>query len=218
VALIGITGLKTLASSWNYWAISLSTFLRYGSFASIQALWIGPFLIQYLKLPAVAAGNLLLILNIGWILGSWCGEMLSDRFFKSRKWTHITSISSTAMGVLVLAQWQSKFLYSLLGAVLFCIAFFCFFWPSQLCPHKGTHAKRAFRHSHNGLQFFPNDGRRCLYPWPMLCHGIYKSSPFLRHRRSLSGCIHSLFLGSGCGIDPILDNQRHGCTGSNGNT
>jgi MFS family permease len=51
--------MKALFTTWNYWAISLSIFLRYGSFASIQALWAGPFLMVHLGLSAVTAGNLL---------------------------------------------------------------------------------------------------------------------------------------------------------------
>ena len=65
-----MASIKTLFSSWNFWAISCNIFCRYGSFAAIQALWAGPFLIEYLGLPSVTAGNLLLMLSIGVIVGA----------------------------------------------------------------------------------------------------------------------------------------------------
>lgn len=154
VAPIGMAGLKALFTNWNYWAISLSTFLRYGSFASIQALWIGPFLIEYLGLPAVNAGNLLLMLNIGWILGSWSGGLLSDRLIKSRKWTLITGISLTAIAVFALAQWQSRSLLFLLGAVLFCIAFFSSFGQVSYAHIRELMPKEISGTAMTGLNFF----------------------------------------------------------------
>jgi predicted MFS family arabinose efflux permease len=111
--------MKILFSSWNYWAISLSIFLRYGAFASIQALWAGPFLMAYLGLPPVTAGNLLLMLSAGFILGSPTGGMLSDRVLKSRKRTLIIAVIVSATTTFTLAQWQSSSLLFLLGGILF---------------------------------------------------------------------------------------------------
>jgi len=118
------TSLKKLFSSWNYWAISLSTFLRYGSYAAIQSLWAGPFLIEYLKLSPITAGNLLFMLSFGLILGSPFSGIVSDRFLRSRKNTIIISIFISALATLAFSQWRGTTYLSTLGALLFAIGFF----------------------------------------------------------------------------------------------
>ncbi len=119
--------LKRLFSSLSFWAISFSLFLRYGSFASIQALWAGPFLIEYLGFSHVAAGNLLLMISIAFILGSPTGGMLSDRVFKSRKRIVIIASCITAVTVFVLSKWQGTFHPILLGGLFFVFGFFASF-------------------------------------------------------------------------------------------
>jgi MFS family permease len=121
------TSMKALFTTWNYWAISLSIFLRYGSFASIQALWAGPFLMVYLGLSAVTAGNLLLMISVGFIIGSPLGGMLSDRILKSRKRTLILALFIKAAAILTLAQWQGTSHLHLLATVLFLMGFFASF-------------------------------------------------------------------------------------------
>jgi MFS family permease len=119
--------MKALFTTWNYWAISLSIFLRYGSFASIQALWAGPFLMAHLGLPALTAGNLLLMISAGFILGSPLGGMLSDRVLKSRKRTLIFALLIKAAAIFALVQWQGTSHLLALAAVLFLIGFFASF-------------------------------------------------------------------------------------------
>jgi len=115
--------IKQLFSSWSYWAISLGIFLRYGSFASIQTLWAGPFLIEYLGLSQVVAGNILLMISIAFIIGSPTGGILSDRVFSSRKRIILISTCITAATVFALSRWQSAGFLPLLGAYFFIIGF-----------------------------------------------------------------------------------------------
>jgi MFS family permease len=119
--------IKRLFSSWSFWAISFSLFLRYGSFASIQALWAGPFLIEHLGFSHVTAGNLLLMISIAFILGSPTGGMLSDRVFRSRKRVVILGSCITAVTVFVLSKWQGTFYPPLLGGLFFVFGFFASF-------------------------------------------------------------------------------------------
>ncbi len=70
----------------DYWIISLATFVRYGTFAGFQALWAGPFLMEVMGYSAVKAGNLILLMTVGMIIGSPFWGALSDRIFKTRKW------------------------------------------------------------------------------------------------------------------------------------
>jgi len=116
--------IKTLFLSWNYWAISLTTFLRYGPYAAIQTLWAGPFLIEFLGLSPIIAGNLLFMLSIGLIFGGPFSGMLSDRILRTRKSTIITGLFICTVGTLAFSQWRSATHLILLGTILFAIGFF----------------------------------------------------------------------------------------------
>jgi MFS family permease len=122
-----VVSIKRLFSSWSFWAISFSLFLRYGSFASIQALWAGPFLMEYLGLSNVKAGNVLLMVSIAFILGSPTGGMLSDRVFRSRKRIVILGACITATAVFAVSKWQGTSYLPLLGALFFVFGFFASF-------------------------------------------------------------------------------------------
>jgi MFS family permease len=80
-----IRGLVPLIKSYNYWAISLGTFVRYGYFVALQGLWAGPFLICGLGLGEVAASNVLLAMGIGYMVGLPLSGSLSDSVLRSRK-------------------------------------------------------------------------------------------------------------------------------------
>jgi len=116
--------IKRLFSNWNYWAISFSTFLRYGSFAAIQTLWAGPFLMWHLNIPQLAAGNLILMLGLGYIIGAPTGGLLSDRILKSRKKAVMYGVLCSATATVALLLWQDDSLLLWLGAVLFAMGFF----------------------------------------------------------------------------------------------
>ncbi len=119
-----IGSIRRLFSNWSYWAISFNVFLRYGSFAAIQTLWAGPFLMGHLNIPQLVAGNLLLMLGFGYILGAPTGGLLSDRVLKSRKKTVIYGVLCSATATFALLLWQDNSLLLWLGAVLFAMGFF----------------------------------------------------------------------------------------------
>ncbi|MFW6297703.1 MAG: MFS transporter [Desulfosalsimonas sp.] len=74
-----IKGLRILFGTRDYWIISIGTFCRYGVYAAIQTLWAGPYLIYGMGLSPVQAGNIILVLNVAFIIaGPLCGAF-SDR-------------------------------------------------------------------------------------------------------------------------------------------
>ncbi|MGD9210635.1 MAG: MFS transporter, partial [Desulfobacteraceae bacterium] len=89
-------GIKQLFSMKDYWMISLGAFCRYGIFAAVQALWAGPFLIEVMKYSNVVTGNLLLLLNIGLIIGGPFLGVMSDSILKSRKIVIVTGLMGIA--------------------------------------------------------------------------------------------------------------------------
>jgi MFS family permease len=146
--------IKRLFASWSFWAISFSIFLRYGSFASIQALWAGPFLIEYLGFSHVTAGNLLLMISIAFILGSPTGGMVSDHVFKSRKRVIILASCITAFTVFVLSKWQVSFYPPLLGALFFVFGFFASFNQVSYAHIKELMPEEMSGTAMTGINFF----------------------------------------------------------------
>jgi len=94
VSLFGNLGI--LMRSKDYWIISAGTFVRYGTHAALQTLWAGPLLMEALRFSPVQAGNILMAMNIGLIVGGPVWGALSDRVFKTPKW-------AVAGGLLMLA-------------------------------------------------------------------------------------------------------------------
>ena len=88
--------LGILMRSKDYWIISAGTFVRYGTHAALQTLWAGPLLMEVLRFSPVQAGNILLAMNIGLIVGGPMWGAVSDRIFKTPKWV-------VAGGLLMLA-------------------------------------------------------------------------------------------------------------------
>lgn len=88
--------LGILMRNKDYWIISAGTFVRYGTHAALQTLWAGPLLMEALGFSPVKAGNILLAMNIGLILGGPLWGAVSDRIFKTPKWV-------VAGGLLMLA-------------------------------------------------------------------------------------------------------------------
>ncbi|HET6488484.1 MAG TPA: MFS transporter [Syntrophales bacterium] len=78
-------GLRLIVMSGDFWLIAAASFIRSGVITAFQGLWAGPFLIEACGYPPLAAGNMLLVMSLGFIFfGSFSG-FLSDRVLKSRK-------------------------------------------------------------------------------------------------------------------------------------
>lgn len=86
------SNIKLLFKQKDYWIISLSSFVRYGAFAAFQALWAGPYLIEVMGYSARNTGNLIFLMNIGLLIGGPFWGVLSDRFFRTRKWIIVISL------------------------------------------------------------------------------------------------------------------------------
>jgi MFS family permease len=78
--------LGILMRSKDYWIISAGTFVRYGTHAALQTLWAGPLLMEVMGFLPVQTGNILLMMNIGLILGGPLWGAVSDRIFETPKW------------------------------------------------------------------------------------------------------------------------------------
>ncbi len=118
-----LDNLKRLFRSKEYWIISLATFTRYGIFAAFQALWAGPYLMEVVGLSALTTGNLILVLNVGMILGSSSWGALSDRLFRTRKWLVIAGTLGMAASIILLSKISTATPFAAQTALFFCFGF-----------------------------------------------------------------------------------------------
>jgi len=119
--------LKLLLSRREYWLISIGTFIRYGVFVAIQGLWAGPYLIYGIGLSAVETGNFLLVLNIGFLIGSPVSGWLADRAVGSPRIVALLGLAVMSAVMLLLSSgWVDTRLW-LLGLGFFILGFFSSF-------------------------------------------------------------------------------------------
>ena len=108
----------------DYWFISVATFVRYGTFAAFQALWAGPFLMEVIGYSAVKAGNLILLMTVGIIIGSPFWGVMSDRIFKTRKWIIIFCLVTLAVIALGLMSIPTNASLVVVASFFFAFGFF----------------------------------------------------------------------------------------------
>lgn len=78
---IGILqSIRLILGSLTFWQIGIVAFFRYGTFIGLQGLWLGPYLINVKGYSPIQAGNVLLFLAIGTIVGSPVAGQFGDRF------------------------------------------------------------------------------------------------------------------------------------------
>ena len=98
-----LKGLKIVLSLPAYWGISIGTFFRYGCLVAIQGLWAGPFLMNGLGLDILTAGNALLFMSVGVMIGYPLSGRISDLWVRSRKRVIMPSLWAMAGFILLLA-------------------------------------------------------------------------------------------------------------------
>lgn len=137
---------RMLFSQKDFWIISFSTFCRYGIYAAVQALWAGPYLTKVAGLSNVTAGNILLIMSIGLIIGCPLSGHLSDIMVNSRKKIIIPGLWGMIgiLGVLV-------FLPAGAGPVILGTLFFAFGLFSGSGQIMYAHIKEQVPHENAGM-------------------------------------------------------------------
>ena len=146
--------LKDLFHRREYWLISFSTFFRYGTFVAIQGLWAGPYLMEALGYSTVSAGNLLLLINLGVIIGSPVGGWLSDRVLNSRKWVVVIGLFMLGVGELGLALGWGEAGAWTVGCLLLFLGFFSSFGLVMFAHIKETMPSEMTGVSLTGVNLF----------------------------------------------------------------
>ena len=169
-----VDNLKLLFKQTNYWIISFGTFVRYGIFASFQALWAGPFLLEVMDLSALTTGNLIFLLNVGMTLGAPFWGFLSDRLLKTRKWVIIAGLLSIALTITILMAIPAGTPLLVLAMLFFSIGFFNA-TGLLMYPHiKELMPKQMAGAAMTGINFFTMIGPAVfLQGLGMLMQGLY---------------------------------------------
>lgn len=130
--------LAHLLRSRDYWLISCGAFFRYGTLMSIQGLWAGPYLMEYMKLSPVHAGNLIMLITIGYVIGCSAGGWLSDRVVASRKYVAVLGLAGmTAVSLCLTMAWGQS------GDFFRACIFFCLGLFSGTCNIMYAHIKEV---------------------------------------------------------------------------
>jgi MFS family permease len=95
-------GLWRLCRMYSYWAISLSSFVRYGYFAALQSLWAAPFLVYGFGYGEIAASTVILCMGLGYMVGLPLSGFISDGVVRSRKKVVLTSLLSYGLCALLM--------------------------------------------------------------------------------------------------------------------
>ena len=174
-----LVNLSYLLKSKDYWLISMGTFLRYGTFAALQALWAGPLLLVVLKYSPFQAGNIILVMNIGLITGFPLWGIISDKFLHTRKWMAIAGLFLTGFTILMLSHVREGCAASTTGLIFFCLGIFAA--SGQLMY---THIKELFPSDMTGtaltgINFFTMIGPAVfLQGLGVLMQTLYPTAPF----------------------------------------
>ena len=119
-----LSTLGRLFQNRDYWIISLGSMGRFGIIFAFQGLWAGPYLMEVMGYSPVKTGNMIFILNIGYIIGCPLFGMLSDRVFRTRKWIVVLGLSAHAIIMLAFANLPPGSSASILAMLFFSFGFF----------------------------------------------------------------------------------------------
>src|SRR3990172_6786189 len=93
---------RLILGSLAFWQTGMIAFFRYGTFVGLQGLWLGPYLIQTRGYSPLFAGNLLILMALGTILGSPIAGRIADRAFLSSKGVALWGMGLYALSLLPL--------------------------------------------------------------------------------------------------------------------
>jgi MFS family permease len=188
---IGVmSSMRLILGSLAFWQIGVVAFFRYGTFVSLQGLWLGPFLIDTEGYSSIQTGNLLIFLAIGIIAGGPIAGRLSDRIFRARKGVALMGLVLYALSLFPLVgilNIESRYLY---GILFFLMGLFSSFGMVIY-----SHAKELFPISMSGtimtlVNFFTMAGAAIFMP---LLGKVVESFPKTNHAYP-AGAYHLAFL------------------------
>jgi sugar phosphate permease len=115
---------RLILGSLSFWQIAAAAFFRYGTFVSLQGVWLGMYLMDARGLSPVQAGNVLIFLSIGNVCGGPMSGMMVDRGAYSEKQVVLTGLSFYCLALFSLTGVWNIESVQFYVALSFCIGFF----------------------------------------------------------------------------------------------
>jgi MFS family permease len=115
---------RLILGSLAFWQLGAVAFFRYGTYVSLQGIWLGLYLMDAKGYTPVQAGNVLAMLAIGMTVGSPIAGYLSDKVFRARKSVALAGFALYTLSLMPLSgilDIDGMTWYVLLA---FCIGFF----------------------------------------------------------------------------------------------
>jgi len=116
--------IRLILGSLSFWQIAAPAFFRYGTFVSLQGMWFGLYLMDARGFSPIQAGNVLIFLSIGNVLGGPIGGTIVDRGGYSEKQVVFTGLSLYCIALLSLTGVWNIESMQFYTALSFCIGFF----------------------------------------------------------------------------------------------
>jgi sugar phosphate permease len=124
-ASIGLAeALRVVLSEKYFWPLAIRFFCSYGTVIVLGGLWGGPYLMDIYGLSKTQAGNVLMMIPVGLIVGSPFLGWLSDRVLVSRKLVLVGGMGIYLILWVPFAFWTGKLSVSLLYLLSFMIGVF----------------------------------------------------------------------------------------------
>ncbi|MCX5826127.1 MAG: MFS transporter [Deltaproteobacteria bacterium] len=118
---------KLIIGSLSFWQIGIVAFFRYGTFICLQGLWFGLYLIDAKRFTPINAGNILIMLAVGNIVGGPIAGRLSDLSVHGTKAITMAGLTLYCVSLFSLSGiWPIKH-QAIFMMVSFFIGFFCSF-------------------------------------------------------------------------------------------
>lgn len=104
----------------RFWRIASLDFFLVGTLLSVQGLWGGPFLYDVLRLPQIEAGNVLVSLSagalVGYLLSGWLAERFSEpKVLIAAAGLFVAAQSAVVLGGFAGVAWVVRAAYPLFG-------------------------------------------------------------------------------------------------------
>ena len=159
-----LSSIRRILRSLSFWEMGAVSFFRYGTFISLSGLWLGPYLMDARNYSPIQAGNLLMVLALGYILGGPVAGRLSDRSFYSGKAVALAGMvlySVTLIPLIGIVTVETPFAF---GLLFFGMGFFNSFGVIVLSHGKGLYPAAMSGTVMTGINFFTMAGGAVLMP------------------------------------------------------
>lgn len=118
---------KLIFKKYNYWTIIVIFFIWAGTILGFQGLWAGPYLMSVYHLSQAEAGNIIMFIALGAIIGCPLSGIIADRIIKTKKKVMIIGMIGNLLTWLPFVIFTDSMSIVLIKFLMFSFGFFGYF-------------------------------------------------------------------------------------------